>query len=346
MPHSLPLKILQIGAGSMGSRRLRDLSRRQDVTLGLYDERPDRRKRAEDRFGVRTFKTFREALLWKPAALIISTPPGAKGDYIDLAFRRRLHHFSEADIWTYGAASRAARAPGLVSAPSASLLYLPVIQGLKRLVREHLGSVLSYHLALGTYMPDWHCDEGKEYYARHRDTNPAREMICFELTWLNAVFSPPVEVAGHLQKFGNLPGRIEDTWSLALRLRDGGTGQVSSTMACPKNFLRGCCFGSEALVAWDVQTGEVNLQIQGEEAGRTYQFGASGAVLEAAYATEISTFVDAVLGRAKWPQSYALSQQSTATLAAAEKSFATGRWIKVDPRAEPGRSPPGQARAR
>ena len=49
------LKILQIGAGSMGNRRLRDLHQREDVALALYDEREDRRAAARARFGVMIF---------------------------------------------------------------------------------------------------------------------------------------------------------------------------------------------------------------------------------------------------------------------------------------------------
>jgi len=72
------MKILQLGSGSMGSRRLRDLSRRPDVTLALYDERADRRQRAHERFGVTVFTRLEDALAWEPAALVISTPPGTR----------------------------------------------------------------------------------------------------------------------------------------------------------------------------------------------------------------------------------------------------------------------------
>jgi predicted dehydrogenase len=324
----------------MGTRRLRDLHGRKDVTVALYDQREDRRARAQARFGVETFGRWEEALAWEPQALVISTPPGTKGGYIDLALRRKWHHFSEADIWTYGAAPRGARLPGVVSAPSAAVTLLPVIKGLGRLVREELGPVLSYHLVLGTYMPGWHADEGREYYGRHRDTAPAREMVCFELTWLNAVFGPAAEVAGTFAKAGKLPGRTEDTWSLLLRLRNGATGQLTSSMACAREFLRGSCLGGNGWVSWDVPGGEVTVQTAGEAASRRYQFGTAGAVLEAMYAEEINLFVDAVRGKRAWPQSYAASQQVMATLAAAEKSAVTGRWITVDPEAEPERSPP------
>src|ERR1044071_5551678 len=117
------MKILQLGSGSMGTRRLRDLQPRKDVAIALYDEREDRRQRAKDRFGITVFSRLEDALAWDPAALVISTPPGTKRRYVDLALERGLHHFIEADIWSYGAdrIERVSREKKLVSAPPGSL---------------------------------------------------------------------------------------------------------------------------------------------------------------------------------------------------------------------------------
>ena len=321
----------------MGTRRLRDLHQRSDVTLGLFDEREDRRKRAHDRFGVTVFSKLEDALAWGPQALIISTPPGTKGDYIQLALKHGLHHFTEADIWCYGAAEieRVSRQKKLVSAPSASLRYLPVVEALGQKVRAELGQLLSYQFYMATYMPGWHADEGREYYARHRNTAPAREMIPFELNWLNPIFGPATDVAGRYEKYGVLPGDVEDTWSLSMHLQHGGVGQLTITMACPVNHRRGYCFGTDAVIGWDIYSGDLTVQATADKEPRRSNFGAIADVLEPMYLREINAFVDAALGRQPWIQSYALSQQSTATIAAAEQSFLTRQWIKVDPDAEP-----------
>lgn len=331
------MKILQIGAGSMGTRRLRDLSARKDVTLALLDERADRRARAHDRFGIQTFERVDDALGWGPQALAISTPPGTKDAYVQLALKHGLHHFIEADIWSYGAAGieSVSRQKKLVSAPSASLRYLPVVEALGKHVREELGQFISYQLYMATYMPTWHADEGNEYYARHRNTAPAREMIPFELNWLNPIFSPAIEVAGRYEKYGALPGKVEDTWSLSMRLQRGGVGQLAITMACPVNHRRGYCFGTEGVISWDIYSGDLTVQAKADQAPRMFRYGAIADVLEPMYGREINAFVDAALGREPWIQSYTLSQQATATVAAAETSFLTGRWTKVDPDAEP-----------
>ena len=339
------MKILQIGSGSMGTRRLRDLHQRPALELALYDERADRRSRAQERFGIKAFASLEEAVAWGPAALVISTPPGTKGPYIKLALERGLHHFSDADIWTYGAAEieRISRAKKLVSAPSASFAFLPLVKALGPLLRDHLGQLLSYQFYMATYMPGWHANEGSEYYARHRNTAPAREMIPFELQWLNAIFGPAVEVAGRFEKFGRLPGDTEDTWSLAMRLRDGGVGQLAITMACPVDYRRGCCFGTNGMATWDIYGGDLAIQVTGESAPRRHDFGSMASVLEGSYRDEINRFVDAVLGAERWPQSYAQGQYSSATLAAAERSHVTGRWTRVDPTADPEAAPPIRA---
>jgi len=74
-PNMNPIRILQIGGGSMGTRRMRDMSKRNDVMVALLDGRADRRDRARERFGLQTFDTLDAALAWSPQALSISTPP-------------------------------------------------------------------------------------------------------------------------------------------------------------------------------------------------------------------------------------------------------------------------------
>ena len=316
----------------MGSRRLRDLSARGDVALAVFDERADRRDRAQQRFGVTTFGQLDAAMAWGPQALVISTPPGAKASFIQLALERGLHSFSEADIWSYGAAEieRRSREKKRVSASSASLRFLPVVRALSEAVRAHLGTLLSYQFFMATYMPGWHAEEGQEYYARHRNTAPAREMIPFELSWLQPIFGAATDVAGNYEKFGNLDGKIEDTWTMAMRLQTGATAQLAITMSCPVGYRRGVCFGTNAVISWDIYSGELTVQTKADAVPRTTNHGAIAAVLEKMYAEEIGAFIDAAMGRKPWLQPYSASQQSTATLAAAERSFLSGKWEPVD----------------
>lgn len=334
------MKILQLGAGAMGTRRLRDLRPRPDLSLGVYDERPDRRAAAQERFGIPGFARLEEAIEWSPQALIVSTPPGSKGMYINLALRLGLHHFSESDIWTYGVATRTAHQQKLVSAPSASLAFLPLFRELRRLVADHLGTLLSYQACRATSLPVNSAREAPGHYGHRRHTALARELVPFELNYLSALFGPVGAVAGRFEKFGLLPGATEDTWSLSMRLEAGGVGQLTVSMASPVDVWRGACFGTEAALTWDILQGTATLAAAGAKERQHFDFGAFAEVADAVYAEEINTFVDAALTGGKWPYPYRRCQQVSATLAAAEQSSVTGRWVAVEPEAEPDPAPP------
>jgi len=334
---SQPLRVLQIGAGSMGTRRLRDLSDCAPVKLALYDSRADRRERALAAHPhLATFADLDEALAWQPAVLSISTPPDQHDKYIDLALERGLHHFCEANIWTMSPklVEEASARPGLVSAPSCSLYFLPAVQELLRIVRDELGGLHGYQMALNTYMPDWHPGEGAEYYARRRNTAAGREMVPFELLWLNQVFGTARQVQGIVTRVGTLPGVVEDMWTLQMELAGGGTGQIMVLMASPGALRQGWCFGERGQVFFDLFAGVIHRDYRNGVHDRR-EFGQIKDVLEETYRRETTTFIDVIRGNANWPQSYRATALATATLAAAETSAASGQRCPVNVDVQP-----------
>lgn len=339
------IRILQLGGGSMGTRRMRDLTARKDVVVALHDARQDRRARAKNRFGIETFDSLDAALAWNPDALSISTPPDTHAAYVDLAMERGLHHFCEANIWTPDCrrVERVSSEKKLVCAPSNSLCFLPIVPELKRIVREELGALHLYQMTLSTYMPGWHPDEGNEFYARHRSTAAAREMVPFDLLALNEIFGPAQRVAGAVSRRGELSNKSEDTWSLQMQLTSGAHAQFTVLMACPTTWRAGWCLGNNGLVEFDLATGRIarHLPAKGIEDDRRDCGGtmSPGGVLEAAYRREIDTFVDAIQGKCDWPYPYRTTTVATATLAAAERSAVTGQWRSVDPEQQPARLP-------
>jgi predicted dehydrogenase len=334
---SIPLRVLQIGAGSMGQRRLRDLKDRDDIELALFELRADRRQRASSvNSKLVTFANLDEALGWKPNALSISTPPQSHDEYVHLALERGVHHFCEANIWTMNPepVQQASQRKSVVSAPSSSLYFLPAVQELARIVREELGGLHGYQMALNTYMPDWHPSEGIEYYARNRNTSAGREMVPFELLWLDHVFGLPQEVSGLVTRGGTLPGIVEDTWSLQMRLEGGGSGQLMVLMGCPGALRQGWCFGEAGQVFFDLFSGEIRREYR-KGPNDSRNFGVMKDVLEGSYHREINTFIDAILGRGCWPQSYHASAWATATLAAAESSSELNARVAVNVTVQP-----------
>jgi predicted dehydrogenase len=324
----------------MGTRRLRDLSARGDLELALLETREDRRAIAKARFGVQSFASMEQALQWEPDALIVSTPPGTKHSFVEIALQNRLHFFCEADIWPfdYREVEKEGRT-GIVAAPSCTFYFLPAIRELKRIVHEELGALHSYSFVLSTFEKSWHPDEGKEYYARHRITSPAREMVPFELIGLDYVFGEPLKAAGTVSTRGHAQMESEDTWCLQMSLDNGGTGQLSVMMASPVTMRKGWAVGSNGSIEFDLLTGEIKRQFPQRGCVDTLQCGSIGAVLESVYAQEINAFVEAARGTKPWPHSYYKSNMLAATLAAAERSSVTGMAHRVDPAFLPAQSP-------
>jgi predicted dehydrogenase len=331
------MKVLVIGGGSMGRRRMRDLSARGDVSVGLLDLRADRRDQAAGTFGVRTFDSLKSALDWRPAALVISTPPDQHAELVELALRQGLHHFSEANIWTVDPAhvESISAQKKLVSAASCSMGFLPVIRELKRLIQQELGTLHGYQMLLSTYQPNWHPGEGKEYYARNRATAAAREMVPFELLYLNDLFGYPRSAAGTVAQRGDLPDKMEDLWALQMVLDNGASAQLTVLMGCPAEARRGICYGHNGMIRFDVMSGIIEREFKNPDVRDQLRLGAIGEVLEEAYRMEIHTFIDAINKKAIWPMPYSRSALSTAALAAAEKSAHSGQWQAVDAAIQP-----------
>jgi predicted dehydrogenase len=330
------MKILQIGGGSMGTRRMRDLSSAEDVDVALLDARPDRRQRAADRFSIPTFETLESALAWGPAALSISTPPDRHEPFVQLALEKGLHHFCEADLWSPSVdkIEQISAKKKLVCAPSNSLAFLPMVRELGRIVREDLGALHAYQMSLSTYMPGWHAGEGDEFYARHRNTSAAREMVPFELLWLNQVFGRPETAQGLLRGGSRLKGMKEDVWSLQMRLESGAVGQLTVLMGCPTVLRQGWCFGDAGQIHFDLFSGQILCEYE-DKKPQQHSCGAMSQVLEETYRQEILTFVNAVRGNESWPYPYRSAAYATAALAAAERNAGRKNAERVDPAIQP-----------
>lgn len=333
----MKIKILQIGAGSMGTRRLRDLSARNDVELSLFDSSRERREKAKKRFGVRVHGSFEEALDSGPSAFIISTPPDAHTEYIDAAIQSKINFFSEADIWTkdYFKIVQGIKENGTIGAPSSSLKLLPIVKRLKKVVEEEIGKLYAYEMNLSINLPSWHPDEGPEYYARQRKTSGGREMVTFELGYLNYIFGKPVNVSGIVRKSSGPEKPYEDMWRLQMELENGGTGHFTVLAECPERTRKGWLAGSNGLARFDIQTGELEYKAAGMESFSCLKLGALGDMLEEVYKEEINLFIDAILGKKEYYFSYDENAACTAVLAAAERSACFGSVETVDIQKQP-----------
>ncbi len=329
----MKIKVLQIGAGSMGMRRIRDLTARGDVEVALLEMSADRRDRASNQFGIPCFDSMESALAWGAVAMSISTPPQSHAQFVEIALDRGLHFFCEAELFPYPhrEVENATAAKSTVAAPSCTLLFVPLYKELSRMVREELGALHAYTFSLSIDIANWHPDEGTEYYARNRSTNGAREMVAFELIGLADLFTEPQDVTGIVRTGGELGPNYEDSWSLQMRLNNGGIGQLVVLGASPQVARKGIAVGTNGTIEFDLLTGDIHRSLPLLGIQDTRNYGQLSHLLESVYKEEIDAFIETIKGSRQWPYDFRKSNVICGALAAAEKSAITGKVEKVDP---------------
>ena len=92
------MRILVVGLGSMGRRRLRNLTHIGGHELAGLELLDERREQVTAEAGIPGFASLDEALRWGPEGLVISTPPDHHAEYALAAAEHGLPFFTEASV--------------------------------------------------------------------------------------------------------------------------------------------------------------------------------------------------------------------------------------------------------
>lgn len=335
------MKAVVIGLGSMGKRRIRCLQALGVEDIVGVDRRADRRDEAHQKYGVAVRSEL--GMVWGGGVdiAIVSLPPKQHV----AAMLECIHHgvpfFVEASVVDEGLAEviDAVRAKGLVAAPSTTLHFHPAIAEISKIVRSgRLGKLSNVMLHSGQYLPDWHTYEKvSEYYVSDPTTGGGREIVPFEMTWFTALFGWPRRVVGNHRKTIEIAGaeRIDDTYNCLLDYGDflaTVTVDVVSRSATRRLTIN----GSKAQLAWswDEPTIRVFDGDTGEWTGLPYEMeqaepGYNKNIGENMYIDEIRAFLDAVAGRAAFPNTLEEDHRVLKLLYALERSDRLSRFEEL-----------------
>jgi len=258
------MKFLVIGLGSMGKRRVRNL-----IALGYkdsvagFDPRVDRTNEAKE-YSIETFNDFDEAITkHKPDAFLISTPPNLHMRYAYFASENNISCFIEAsvvDAEKILELSKIIENKNIVMAPSCTMRYYPGPMKIKELIEnETIGKVLNYNYHTGQYLPDWHPWENiKDFYVSNPDTGGAREIVPFELTWLNDIFGDANPLACVRKKLTDMPADIDDIYHCLLEYPNNVIGNLTvEVISRPKAVREFRVMGSEGEIVFSGDTNSV-----------------------------------------------------------------------------------------
>ena len=217
------MRFLVIGLGSMGKRRVRNLTALGDNEVAGFDLREDRCLEAAVKYGITTFPEIESALKdFCPDALVISTSPAHHMKYAWMGFELGLSCFIEASVVEANRIIELhaiAEHSTVLMAPSCTMRYFPGPKKVKELIGlGAIGVPMNINYQTGQYLPDWHpWEQVEDYYVSVRETGAGREIVPFELTWINDIFGEPTPLGCVKAKLTDMNANIDDIYHCLLR---------------------------------------------------------------------------------------------------------------------------------
>ncbi len=314
------MKALVIGLGSMGKRRVRNLIALGNIEVYGFDTREDRASEASEKYGITVFESaevsFNEV---KPDIVVLSVPPKLHMHYANQCLEKMIPCFIEASVTDrleIEKLAKSAREKGLVIAPSCTMRFYPGPQKIKSLLAEGMiGKPLSVNYQTGQYLPDWHPWEPiQEFYVSDRETGGAREIVPFELTWINDLLGVPKKVlACAATKLTDMDADIDDIYHCMLQFpEDVILNMTVEVVSRPISTREMLIIGSKGKIKFSADSNSVsycNLDSDGwiETTFETGTIEAEYINPEEPYINEMKSFVDAAVSgkQADYPNSLA-----------------------------------------
>jgi len=330
------MKALQIGLGSMGKRRIRNLMAIGITDITGFDKREDRRSEAEQKYRIRTIHELTDEILSDHDVMIISTPPDRHLEYMKLAVKKGKPAFVEASVIKDGLEqlSRTAKESGTLIAPSCTFRFHSGVKTIKQIVRSgKFGKVCNFVYVMGQYLPDWHPWENiREFYVSNRQTSASREMVPFELTWLLDITGYPEETFAFYGKTHDLGVDIDDTYNVNLKFK-GLLGTIVVDVVS-RFATRSLIMNLErAQIRWNWE--EKTIKLYNADTGEWEYFRESEGraetdynrnIVEEMYIDEMRSFLDAVKGISPFPNTL---DEDIRILSLLEKAEQTNKGMRV-----------------
>jgi predicted dehydrogenase len=221
---------------------------------------------------------------------------------------------------------------GLLAAPSSTYRYQPSIKRMKELIDAgRIGKVLTYTHHCGQWLPDWHPEEDyRKFYVSRRATGACREIVPFELTWVNWLLGKRVaRVAGMKAKLSTLDCDIDDVYHLLIAYEGGAIGhvQVDVLARAPVRHIR--IIGENGTLEWSLTEKALRLYEVATGSWATFEEpkpriekGYSEMSNETMYDEEIADYIAALRGEKPWGNPMDEDFRTLQALFAAEQSDA------------------------
>lgn len=299
------MKIIVIGLGSMGKRRIRLLSERKDIQLFGIDSQESRCEEVKEKFGIKCYASIAEVVkAERPDAAVISTSPLSHAAIINECLENNLHVFTEINLVADGYAENMAKAKekGLVLFLSSTFLYRNETQTIIEKAQK-ANCPLNYIYHIGQYLPDWHPWESyKSYFIGDKRTNGCREIMAIDLPWIVSAFGPIKKATAVKSKNTQLNINYNDNYLITLKHESGHKGILAVDVVTRKSIRHIDVYGEQFQLSWngtadslmeyDIENKEMK-NIQFEDAAEHVE-GYAAFITENPYREELNAFLSQI----------------------------------------------------
>ncbi|VDN48547.1 Oxidoreductase [Petrocella atlantisensis] len=305
------MKVMIIGLGSMGKRRIR-LLKKYDSTIEIVgvDQSDNRRSVCESTFHIKVYENTKDCLEHQKieVAFICSSPLTHK-KLITECLLHNVHVFSELNLVSdgYDYNIELAKERQKVLFLSSTFLYREEIIEISALVKK-TNNLVNYSYHVGQYLPDWHPWESyNDFFVGNKKTNGCREIFAIELPWMIETFGEVIKFEVIKSKMSGLNIEYNDNYLLILEHSTGHKGMLAVDVVSRKAVRNLEIFGENLFLRWDGSPqGLVSYDIQLKEERKLKLYDKvdqldaySNFVVENAYYSEISAFFNVLNGVSK-----------------------------------------------
>ncbi len=300
------MKVVVIGLGSMGRRRIRLLKERKDIEIFGVDSQEERMRQVSEQMGITCYGDLKEAVdKERPSCAFVCTSPLSHATLINICLKKKLHVFTEINLVSdlYEENIKLAKDNGCVLFLSSTFLYeedTKMIIERTRRCNERLNYI--YHV--GQYLPDWHPWESyNNYFIGDPRTNGCREIMTIDMPWLVAAFGNIAHVSAVKSKNTGLNINYADNYLITVVHESGAKGVFAVDVVSRKATRHLEVFGETLHLTWDGTTDSLyeydyrdtkkNVQVKIDEVAE-YVEGYADFVTENPYRAEINTFFEQV----------------------------------------------------
>lgn len=246
------MKVIVIGLGSMGRRRIR-LLKQYDSAIQItgVDSNEERAKKVAEEYGIHYALSIDNAAQGRSViCAFVCTSPLSHSKIIQDLLIRGIHVFTEINLVPdgYEKIISLSEKEKRVLFLSSTFLYRKDIQHIMSQVHKQK---VNYTYHTGQYLPDWHpWEDYRKFFVGNSRTNGCREILAIELPWIVKCFGKIKRFEVLKDKMSSLDINYDDNYMLLVEHENGTKGLIAVDVVARKAMRRLEIYNEELQIFW------------------------------------------------------------------------------------------------